>query len=163
MTVHRIHKYLVECIRASVETRTVNMAYLFSSLGQGLRHRELCTNECPHTAKEWKCQTFWNRTMIVRDLPDTLKYEGRIIRHRGLGEPVVICVTPGTLSASLYKMPNNGKSRARFPLFKNSHNLPKVPESSFPLIFRSFRIMVAASVLGFPRIGAYLLFTDIFI
>ena len=42
MSVHRIHRYLVGGIRASKETRTINATCLFSLLGPGLHHRELC-------------------------------------------------------------------------------------------------------------------------
>src|SRR6266403_1017406 len=40
----------------------------------------------PRCSSVWKWHTFWNRTVFVRGPPDTLKYEGWIIRHRGLWE-----------------------------------------------------------------------------
>lgn len=80
---------------------------------------------------------------------------------------------PGALSAVYYKaesahdgVPHTSLKAAaspvqRFPLFKNSGILQSSLRPLFPLSFWSIRSMVASSVLGFPRIGAYPLLSSV--
>lgn len=85
--------------------------------------------------------------MVISDLPDTLKYEGRIIRHRGQGKgdlrkrsnlswnaldhPSLLrtyCVLCPYVTDCCDQVADYGKSRARFPLFKYCQK----PDAFFP-------------------------------